>query len=110
MGDGSGQFEVGHALAADAALSHLDTAFVADDAAETDTLVLAAVTLPVFGGAENALAEKAVFFRFLGPVVDGFRFQNFAVGPGKNFLGGGEFDLKSGKINNVFHIFLFSFF
>ena len=78
MGHGDGEFDVSHPFATHLLLSHFHTATVADDAAVADSLILSAEALVVFGGAENLLAEESVLFRLVGPVVDGFRLQDFA--------------------------------
>src|SRR4029078_364172 len=73
VGDGRGQLDVAHAVAADLGTRDLHAAALTDDALEPDALVLAAVALPVPGGTEDALAEQAVLLRLPGPVVDGLR-------------------------------------
>ena len=90
MGDGDGQFDMAHALAAHLGLGHFDAAAVADDALELHPAVLAAGALVVVGRAENAFAEKAVALGLERAVVDGFGLLDFAEGPGKDLLGAGE--------------------
>ena len=75
------EFNVTHPLPADLLLSYLDTAPVADDTPVTDSLVLSAVALVVFGRTEDFLAEQTVPFRLVCPVVDGFRLQDLAGRP-----------------------------
>ena len=82
VADRHGQFDVAHALAADAGERHLDAATVADDAAMLDALVFAAGAFPVLDGAENAFAEKAALFRLERAVVDRLRILDFALAPG----------------------------
>ena len=82
VADGHGQFDVAHALAADAGERHLDAAAVADDAAMLDALVFAAGTFPVLDRAENAFAEQAALFRLERAVIDGFGVFDLAFGPG----------------------------
>ena len=84
---GHGQFDVAHALAADAGERHFHAATVADDAAMLDALVLAAGTFPVLDGAENAFAEEAALLRLERTVVDGFRIFDFAFAPRPDGLG-----------------------
>jgi hypothetical protein len=67
-----------------------DTAALADDALETDTLVLAAVALPVLGGTEDLLAEKPVLLGSQRPVVDRLRLLDLAVGPTADGVPGGQ--------------------
>ena len=79
VGDGRGQVDVAHALAADLRPGDLDAAALADDALVADPLVLAAVALPVLGGTEDALAEEAVLLRLERPVVDRLRLRDLTV-------------------------------
>src|SRR5205807_13751 len=79
---GRGQLDVTHALAAHLGPGDLDAAALADDAAEANPLVLAAVALPVLGGTEDLLAEQAVLLRAKGPVVDRLGLLDLTVGPG----------------------------
>src|SRR5262249_30737160 len=74
VGDGDGQLDVSHALAADLGFGDFHAAAVADDALVLDPLVFAAVTFPVADRAENPFAEKTVALRLEGPVVDGLGF------------------------------------
>src|SRR5690606_21777795 len=55
-------------------------------------LVLAAVALPVPGGAEDLLAEEPVLLRLEGAVVDGIRLLEPAVGCGDDVLRGSQTD------------------
>src|SRR3954467_12252325 len=86
MRDRSCEFDVTHALASDARQRHLDRALLADDALVLHALVLAAQALVVLDRPEDAGAEQAVALRLEGPVVDGFRLLDLAVGPGQNLL------------------------
>src|SRR5204863_7450894 len=88
--DGSGQLDVAHPLAPDLGARDLHAAPLADDALEPDTLVLPAVALPVPGGTEDALAEQAVLLRLQGPVVDGLRLLDLAVGPRPDLVRRGQ--------------------
>ena len=81
------KLNVTHALTADFLLGHFYATSVADDSLVANPLVLAAMALIVFNGAENALAEEAIPFRLIGPVVDGFRLQHFAMALLEDFLG-----------------------
>ncbi len=78
---GAGQFDVAQALAADAGQRDFHAALVADHAAVLHALVLAAQALPILGGSEDARAEQPVALRLEGPVIDGLRLGDFAVGP-----------------------------
>src|SRR5437870_6292938 len=75
------ELDVAHALAAHLGQRHLDAAAVADHAAITDPLVLAAVALPVLHRTEDALAEQPIPFRLEGAVVDGLGFGDFTPRP-----------------------------
>src|SRR5690606_16671758 len=68
-----GQLDVAHPLPAHLGPGHLDAAALADDPLEADTLVLAAVALPVPGRTEDLLAEEPVLLRLEGAVVDRLR-------------------------------------
>ena len=92
VGNGAGQLDVAHALAAHLEVGDLDAAAVADDALVADGLELAAVALPFLGGAEDALAEEAVLLRAQGAVVDGLGLLHLAVAPGPDHVRAGEAD------------------
>ena len=94
VGDGSGQLDVAHPLAAHLGARDLDATALTDDALEADALVLAAVALPVAGGTEDLLAEEPVLLRLEGAVVDGLRLLHLAVGPLTDVVGGGEADAQ----------------
>ena len=88
--DGGGQLDVAHPLTADLRAGHLDTAALTDDALEAHPLVLAAVALPVPGGAEDLLAEEAVLLGLEGAVVDGFRLLDLTERPLADVVGRSE--------------------
>ena len=81
MGNGRGELDVTHALAANLGARNFHAAAVADLALVADLLILAAVALPVLGGAKDALAEQAIALGLEGAVVDGLRLFDFAVRP-----------------------------
>ena len=87
VGNGNGQLDVAEPLATDLGLGHLDTATVADHAPVADSLVLAAVAVPVLHRPEDALAEQAVPLGLEGTVVDRLRLGDLPVGPGANGVG-----------------------
>src|SRR5215216_923428 len=101
MGDRRGQVDVAHALAAHLGARDLDAAALADDALVPDSLVLAAVALPVFGRTEDALAEEPVLLGLQGAVVDRLRLGDLAVAPAPDLLRGGEPDLDCVEIVDV---------
>ena len=84
---GRGQLDVAHALAAHLRAGDLDAAAVADHPLEANALVLAAVALPVFGRAEDLLAEQAVAFRLERAIVNRLRLLDFPKGPSADLLG-----------------------
>src|SRR4029077_15953302 len=86
------QFDVAHALAADAAVGDLDAAAVADHALVLHAAVLAAGALPVLLGAEDALAEEAVLLGAVGAVVDGLRLVDLAERPAADVVRAGQAD------------------
>ena len=92
VGDGDGELDMAHALAADAGNGDFDAATVADDILELDALVLAASALVVAHGAENLLAEQAQGFRFERAVVDRLGILHFAAGPRTDRVGRGHRD------------------
>ena len=79
MGNGAGKLDVPHSLTANLVRGYFDVAFFADLAFVTYSLVLSAVTFPVFLRTENALTVQAVFFRLKSAVVNGFRFFYLSV-------------------------------
>src|SRR4029453_3840973 len=81
VGDGRGQVDVAHPLAADLGPGYLHAAALADDPLVAHTLVLAAVALPVLGRTEDALAEETVLLRLQRAVVDRLGLRHLAGGP-----------------------------
>src|SRR5438034_2308851 len=90
---GRGELDVPHALAAHLGQRHLDAALLADHSAMLQALVLAAQALVVLDRAEDLGAEEAVALGLEGPVVDGLRLFDFAVGPRADLLGRSQPDL-----------------
>jgi hypothetical protein len=84
---GHGQFDVAHALAANAGEGHFDTAAIADDALVLDALVLSAGAFPVTGRTEDTLAEETALLRLEGTVVDRFRILYFTMAPRADRIG-----------------------
>ncbi len=87
VGDGRGQLDVAHALAANARQRDFDAALFADDALVLHALVLAAQALVVLDRPEDTRAEQTVAFRLERAVVDGFRLFDLTVGPARVFSG-----------------------
>ena len=88
VGDGGGQLDVAHALAAHAGLGDLHAAPFADDALEAHALVL---------------AEQTVLLGLQGTVVNGFRLLDLAVAPIADVVGGGQADPQFVKCVDVQH-------
>src|SRR5262245_39452001 len=105
MRNGRGQFDVAHTLTAYRGAGHGDAAAIAGHALELYSLIFAAGAFPVSDGPEDSLAEKAVLFRFEGPVVQCFRFFHGAIGPRADRLGRGY--LNSDMIT-IFQMFWFT--
>src|SRR5690606_13275201 len=92
VGDRRGQLYMAHALAAHLLERHFDAALLAHDALVLHALVLAAQAFVVLDRAEDARAEQTVALRLEGPVVDGFRLLDLAVGPRADAFGAGDRD------------------
>jgi hypothetical protein len=101
--DRGGQLDVAHALAADLRAGDLDATALADDALEADTLVLAAVALPVLLRTEDLLAEEPVLLGLEGAVVDGLRLLDLAVRPHANGLGSRQSNAELTEVVHVKH-------
>ena len=83
---GARQFDVAQAFAAHARQRDFDAALIADHAAMLHALVLAAQAFPIGDRSENAGAEQSVALRLEGPVIDGLRLGDFAMGPAPDFF------------------------
>src|SRR5699024_9680940 len=83
-------------------LGDLEAAVLTVLALITDTLIFAAVALPVLGGSKDALAEQAVPLGLQGAVVDGLGLLHLAVAPFTDLVGRGKTDLDRIE-NGVFH-------
>src|SRR4029077_525657 len=102
--DRRGQLDVPHPLTTHLGASDLDAAALADDALEADALVLAAVALPVPGGAEDLLAEEPVLLRLEGAVVDGLGLLHLTVRPLTDVVSGGKADTQLVEEVDVEHV------
>src|SRR4029079_15251964 len=105
VGDGCGQLDVAHALEGHIGARDLNATALTDDALEAGALVVAAVALPVAGGAEDLLAEEPVLLRLEGAVVDGLRLLHLAVRPLPDVLRGGQADAQFVEEVEVEHVF-----
>ncbi len=90
--NGARKLDMAHALAPHLGEGHFDAAFLADDAAMLQSLVLSAEALVVLRRAEDLRAKKAISLRLEGAVVDGLRLLHLAVGPRPDLVGGCEAD------------------
>ena len=103
--DGTGQFDVAHALAAHLGQRDLDATLLADDTAMLQTLVLAAQALVVLDRSENPGAEQPVPFRLERAVVDGLGLLHFAKRPRTDHFRGRKADAQRVKLVNVALLF-----
>ena len=76
-----GQLDVSHTLPPDRGASYFHSTAVTNDASVADLLVLATVTLPVFGRPKDGLAEQAILFRPQAAVIDGLGLGHLPVRP-----------------------------
>ena len=72
VGDGRGQLNVAHALAANLCGGHFNAAAFADFTLITNSLIFSAVALPVLLRPKDSFAEQSVALGFQGAVVDRF--------------------------------------
>src|SRR4029078_5687683 len=89
---GRGQLDMAHAVAAYLRQSHLDAAFLADDAAVLHALVLAAQALVILDRPENAGTEQPVTLGLESTICDRLRLLDLAVRQGADALGAGDRD------------------
>ena len=75
-----------HALTANLCACNFYTATLTDDALESNTLVLTAITFPVASWSENLLIEESVLLRLECAVVNGFWLLNLAKRPLTNIV------------------------
>ncbi|OPZ87877.1 MAG: hypothetical protein BWY76_00247 [bacterium ADurb.Bin429] len=97
------QFDVPHALAPYLCAGDFHAAAIAGDAAELDLAILAAVTFPITGGAEDALAEQTVRFWFEGSIIDRFRLLHLAPRPAADLLRRSQPHTDLVKIRGIYH-------
>ena len=98
-----------HTLTTYAGFGYFNAAAVADNALIADFFVLSAVAFPVLARSEDPLAEQAVFFRFQGSIVNGFRLFYLAMGPLSDFFRRGQADLDGIKSHWLIHFIRCSF-
>jgi hypothetical protein len=73
------EFDVAHALTADARIGNLDMALVADLAFEALSLELATSALVTLGRSKDYLAEESMGLGLAAPVVKRFSLGHFTV-------------------------------
>ena len=101
MGNGRGQLDMAHALAAYFGKGNFHTAFLTGYAFKLQSLIFAAQAFVVFYWAKDFGAEQTIALRLKGTVVDGFRLLDFAVRPRADGFGRGNADFDG--IEFFFH-------
>ena len=92
MGDGAGQLDMAHAVAAHFLHRHFDAALLADDALVLHALVLAAQAFVILHRPEDAGAEQPVPLRLEGAVIDGLGLFDLAMAPAQDLVRAGQRD------------------
>src|ERR1700754_3101373 len=101
-----------HALAPHLGQRNLDTALLADDAADLHALVLAAQALVILDRPEDARAEQPVALWLESPIVDRLGLLDLAIGPRPDPLGARDRDadlveaLRPGDLAEDVHQFV----
>src|ERR1700722_66653 len=93
MRDWGCQLDMAHTLAPYLGERDLNTAFLADNAAELHPLVLAAQALVILDRPKNPRAEQPVPLRLEGAVVDRLGLLDLAIRPATNLLRRSNLDL-----------------
>ncbi len=101
MRAGRRKLDVAETLATDFGECNFNAALVADDSAVLHALVLAAETLPIGYGAEDAGAEESIALRLEGAVVNGFRFGDLAMRPAPDSLWRRQGDPDAVEVSDV---------
>src|SRR5215469_437234 len=102
MRNGHSQFDVTHALAANARQGDFHAASVADHSLMLDALVFSARTFPVARGTKNAFTEKAALLRFKCAVIDCLWIFDFAFAPRSHRVARGNADGDLIKTHGAF--------
>src|SRR6185312_5796595 len=92
MANRHGQFDMAHALAANAGEGDFHAAAITNDAAVLDAFILSAGAFPVLHRTENAFAEQAALLGLERAVIDGLGVFDFPLGPGTNGFGRRDLD------------------
>ncbi len=101
MGNRAGQVDMAHALTAHLRQGDFDPALLAHDASVLQALVLATQALVVVDGTEDLGAEKPVALRLEGPVIDGLRLLDLAVGPRADHVRRRQTDLDGVELQGL---------
>src|SRR5260370_28794108 len=107
MADWCGKFNVPHTLAPDPRVCHSHSTFLADDPAETNSLVFSTGTRPAPGWPEDLLAEEPILDWFEGTIVQRFRLSDLARTPAANVLSTGQASAHASHIVKLDHTFFF---
>ena len=94
---GNDEFDMTHTLSTHFLLCYFDTATLADDTFITDTFVLTTMALIVLSRTKDALAEETVTLRFVGTIVNRFRFEHFTAGQSHNLVRGSKTNSDLGE-------------
>ncbi len=86
MGARKSKVDITHSLTADGFESDLNAALFADFSSIGRFLVSSAMTFIILGRTKDFFAEETIGFRFLGTIVDRFRFGDFTLAPFANLI------------------------
>src|SRR5680860_1018529 len=102
VADRGSKIYVAHALTTHLGTSHLHPTTFALYALVADTLILAAVALPILGGTEDTLTEKTILLRLERPIIDGLRLEHFTGRPRPHLVFGSESYLDRVEIIDIY--------
>src|SRR5699024_2160699 len=101
MGNGSGKLNMAQTFPTHFSTGNLYAAAVTNYSLIPNPFIFTAMALPVFGRAEDPLAEQAVTFRLQSTVIDSFRFFHFTMGTGFDRFRRRQSDTHTIKIADV---------
>ena len=78
--------DVAHPLTTHFLLGNFDITSIADDTAITNAFIFTTIALIVLSRTEDLFAEKTIFLRLVGPIVNRFRFEDLSARPLCNIL------------------------
>ena len=90
MNDGRSEIDMPHAFSSHATMGNFHAATVANHPFMFGTFVLTAGTFPIAFRTKDPFTEQTVFFGSVSPVVDGFRFFDFAERPAPDIVRRGQ--------------------